>query len=157
MEKIEKHRCQKLVAMETSKKFITWCKCQNIPRRCLGKVAKFGDYSINLHEVIHLQSRAGLKPPPPPPGVWIGLTKKRILEILNSVESNYGACSRRGQDWKCFLLGHKYLFKTSWSWLFFFLLISRSNLRIRNGLKWRETVLNFDWLFHWLNSPISIY
>ena len=55
---------RKMVSMETSKLVITWYKYQNISRRLLEKVAKFGGESFNRHEVIHLQSRRGPQKPP---------------------------------------------------------------------------------------------
>ena len=42
-------------------------KCQNIPRRFLGQVAKFGGDSFNRHEVIRLQSWRGPQNLPSPP------------------------------------------------------------------------------------------
>ena len=58
-----KYGCQKLVAMETSKLVITWYKYQNIPRRFLGKFARFNGENFILYEVIHLQIWRGSQTP----------------------------------------------------------------------------------------------
>ena len=50
--------------METSRLVMTGRNCQKIPRRLLGKVAKFGGDSFNRHEVIYLQSWRGPQTPP---------------------------------------------------------------------------------------------
>ena len=84
---------------------IMWFKGQNIPRRLLGKVAKFSGF--NRYEVVRYSklARASKAPPPPPLTVWIGLNetsthitpKFHILQGRGEITSN-----NHNKDWKSY-------------------------------------------------------
>ena len=93
--KIEKHGCQKLVAMATLKSVITWCKGQNISRTFLGKIAKFGGDSFNRREFIHLQTwRGRQRPKASPPG---------LNRVKQAPKLLYGANTRWDTAWNTYI------------------------------------------------------
>ena len=55
----EKHGCQNSVAMLTSILTYTSQQLKNVPRKTLGKFAKFGDPNLKGFEVIQLFSEGG--------------------------------------------------------------------------------------------------